>query len=139
VIISPRLINFLFIFLLFALAGTTVLFLFWKKLYSRLSARIAVLILTSGLATLIITLAFNEITRDTVAPPWMRFLQLALLILGGPVVLGLLAGRFVRRPLRQFNNAIASLEESNYTVQLRSMGVREFDEAFMGFNKLIHR
>jgi len=62
-----------------------------------------------------------------------------LIALGTPIVLGLLAARFVRRPLRQFNEAIASLEQSNYKVQLQSMGIREFDEVFMRFNNLINR
>jgi signal transduction histidine kinase len=125
--------------LLFALAGTAVLLRFQKKLYSRLSVRIVVLILLSGLVALIITLAFNEITLDVFATPWTRLFQVALLILGGPVILGLLAWHFVRRPLREFNNAVASLEQSNYKVQLQTTGIREFDEVFTKFNNLIHR
>lgn len=138
-IISPRLINYLFILLSFGLIGATVLLFFWKKLYSRLSVRIAVLILVSGLLVLIIALAFNEITRDTLTPTWLRLLQIALLILGGPAVLGWFAARFVRRPLRQFNDAIASLEQSSYKVQLQPTGIHEFDEVFTKFNSLIKR
>lgn len=132
-------ITLLLLLLPFALVGATVLFLFRKQLYSRLSARIAVLILASGAVAVIIALAFNEITRDTLTPPWLRLLQIALVILGGPVVLGLLAARFVRRPLRQFNKAMASLEQSSYKVQLRSTGIREFDEVFTKFNNLMNR
>nr|BBH85303.1 hypothetical protein KTC_00540 [Thermosporothrix sp. COM3] len=62
-----------------------------------------------------------------------------LIALGTPLVLGLLAARFIRQPLRQFKEAIASLEQSNYTVQLQSMGIREFDEVFLKFNNLINR
>jgi len=139
VIISPRFINFLFILLLLALMSSTVLFLLWKKLYSRLSARITVLILASGLITIIILLVSDGITRDTFPSPWVRLLQAVLLILGGPAALGLFAAHFVRRPLRQFNNAVASLEQSNYKVQLEPTGIHEFDEVFTKFNNLTHR
>lgn len=132
-------IDLLFILLSFALACAAVLFIFQEKLYSRLSVRITVLILASGLAALIMALAYNEITSDTISSPMERLLQLALIVIGGPVVIGLLAARFVRRPLRQFNKAVASLEQSNYKIQLHPTGIREFDEIFSKFNDLIHR
>lgn len=143
-IISPRFITLLFILLLFALATTMALFIFQKKLYSRLGARIALLILGSGLVALIMALAFNQLAFNAVGHNrfvlrWTQLLQIALLILGGPVVLGLLAWRFVRQPLRQFNNAITSLEQSNYRVALQPTGIREFDEVFTKFNNLISR
>ena len=119
--------------------GAAVLFIFQEKLYSRLSARIAVLILASGAVALIMALAYNEITRDTLSSPMERLLQIALIVIGGPVVIGLLAAHFVRRPLRQFNEAVASLEQNNYKVQLQPTGIREFDEVFTKFNDLINR
>jgi signal transduction histidine kinase len=116
-----------------------ILFLFRKELYSRLSVRITVLIFASGLVTFILALAYNEITRDTLSTALERLLQISLIVLGGPVVIGLLAAGFVRRPLREFNKAVASLEESNYKVQLQPTGIREFDEVFSEFNDLIQR
>jgi two-component system sensor histidine kinase BaeS len=121
------------------LVGIAILFFFRREIFSRLSARIAALIFTSGLVTFVLAQAFNEITSDTLSPLWLRFLQVALIVLGGPVILGLLAARFVRRPLRQFNKAIASLKQSNYKVQLQPTGIREFDEVFSEFNNLIDR
>jgi two-component system sensor histidine kinase BaeS len=132
-------INFLLILLLFALACAAVLFIFQEKLYSRLSVRITVLILASGTAALIMALAYNEIARYTLSTPTERFAQISLVVIGGPVVIGLLAARFVQRPLRQFNNAIASLEHSDLKVQLQPTGIREFDEIFSKFNDLIRR
>lgn len=132
-------INLLFTLLMFALACAAVLFIFQEKLYSRLSVRIAVLIFASGLIAIIMGLAYNEITRDTLSTPSERLLQIALIVLGSPVVIGLLAARFVRRPLRQFNEAIASLEQSNYRVHLQPTGISEFDEIFTKFNNLINR
>lgn len=126
-------------FLMFALACAAVLFIFQEKLFSRLSARIAVLIFAAGAVVLVIGMTFNEVTSDSLTPPWMRTLQIALVVLGGPVALGLLAARFVRRPLRQFNDAVASLEQNNYKVQLQPSGIHEFDEVFAKFNDLIHR
>jgi signal transduction histidine kinase len=132
-------IDLLFILLLFAFACAAALFIFQEKLYSRLSVRIAILILASGAVTLIMALAYNEITRDSLTTPSERLLQISFLVLGGPVVIGLLAARFVRRPLRQFNDAVASLEQNNYRVQLQPSGIHEFDEVFSKFNNLIDR
>ena len=123
----------------FILVGVAALFLFREELYGRLSARIAVLIFASGLVTFVLALVFNEINSDTLSPPWLRTLQVASIVLGGPILLGLLAARYVRRPLRQFNKAIASLKQSNYKVKLQPTGIREFDEVFMKFNDLINR
>lgn len=132
-------IDLLITLFLLALACVAVLFIFQQKLYSRLSVRITVLILASGLVTLIMALAYNELTRDTLTTPMERLGQITLVALGGPVVIGLIAARFVRRPLRQFNEAIASLEQSNYKIQLRPSGIHEFDEIFSKFNDLISR
>ncbi|HEU5122152.1 MAG TPA: HAMP domain-containing sensor histidine kinase [Candidatus Saccharimonadales bacterium] len=123
--------------LIIAVVVVAILGVFNTTLYNRLSTRITVLIFASGLVTLVLALAFNEITRDTLSPPWLRQLQIASIVLGGPVVLGLLAARFVQRPLRQFHNAVASLKQSNYKVKLQPTGIREFDEVFMKFNNLI--
>ena len=131
--------DLLFLLLLLAFICGAVLFIFQEKLYSRLSVRIALLILASGAVTLVMALAYNEITKDTLSTPGERLLQISLIVLGGPVVIGLLAARFVRRPLRQFNKAVASLEQNNYKVQLQSTGIHEFDEVFTKFNDLIRR
>jgi signal transduction histidine kinase len=125
--------------LIIAVVIVAILALFNSSFYNRLSTRITVLIFTSGLVTVVIALAFNEITRDTLSPPWLRNLQIASIVLGGPVVLGLLAARFVRRPLRQFNDAIASLEKNDNKVQLQPTGIHEFDEVFSKFNNLTNR
>lgn len=142
--LSPRFIILLFMLLIFALAATAALFTFNKKLYSRLSARILMLVLASGLVTLIVVVAFNQLAFDQIVHNylvlrWTQLLQLLLLLLVGPLMLGLLAARFVRRPLREFNDAVASLEQNDYKVQLRPTGISEFDEVFMKFNNLTDR
>ncbi|EFH87947.1 sensor histidine kinase [Ktedonobacter racemifer] len=122
-----------------------ILGIFKRSPYNRLSTRIAALILASGPITLILIPVSNVLIGRVLLNAFTTkgsFAALAiyvLIALGTPLVLGVLAARFVRRPLRQFNNAIASLEQSNYKVQLRSMGIREFDEVFTRFNNLIHR
>lgn len=125
--------------LVIAVVVMAILALFNGKIYNRLSTRITVLIFASGLVTLVIALVFNELTQDTLSPPWLRQLQIALIVLGGPIALGFLAARFVRRPLRQFNKAVSSMESNNYKVQLEPTGIREFDEVFTEFNSLIDR
>lgn len=125
-----------------------ILGIFKWSLFNRLSTRIAALILASGPITLILFPVSNEFLirvsdelpiHGTGLYPLAALAVYVLIALSTPIVLGLFAGRFVRRPLRQFNNAIASLEQSNYKVQPQSIGIREFDEAFMRFNNLIHR
>jgi two-component system, OmpR family, sensor histidine kinase BaeS len=122
-----------------------ILGIFQRSLFNRLSTRIAALILASGPITLILIPVSNELIDRALMNAFTTKGSLAalaiyvLIALGTPLVLGLLAARFVRRPLRQFKEAIASLEQSNYKVQLQSMGIREFDEVFMRFNNLIHR
>ena len=122
-----------------------ILGIFKRNPYNRLSTRIAALILASGPITLILIPVSNVLIGRALLNAFTTkgsFAALAiyvLIALGTPLVLGLLAARFVRRPLRQFNNAIASLEENNYKVQLRSTGIHEFDEVFTKFNNLMHR
>lgn len=116
-----------------------VLLALQKPLFSRLSIRIAVLILASGPVAVLILLALQTVLGGARLPWWLHLCEVLLIILGGPVVLGLLAARFVRRPLAQFKQALAALEQSNYTVQLHSTGIREFDEVFARFNDLTKR
>jgi two-component system, OmpR family, sensor histidine kinase BaeS len=138
----------LYIFTLAVIVAVIVMIIlgiFKQSLFNRLSTRIAALILASGPITLILIPVSNELIRRTLLNAVLTkgaFAALTiyvLIALGTPLLLGLLAARFVRRPLRQFNEVIASLEQSNYKVQLQSMGIREFDEVFLRFNNLIHR
>lgn len=131
-------ILFLYIFL-FAVILMGALFALQRPLFSRLSMRIAVLILASGPVAVLILLILQAGMKNMPVPPWLRLLQVFLILIGGPVVLGLLAARFVRRPLAQFKQALTALEQSNYTVQLRSTGIREFDEVFFLFNEVTKR
>lgn len=113
-----------------------------KSFRSRLSVRITVIILTAGPLLLFVFAAFNAIYYGSLhepAPFWSRFFQLLLVVLGGPLFLGLLTARYVTKPLIQFNKAIALLKESNYQVELQKTGLREFDKVFGEFNDLIRR
>jgi len=115
----------LYVFTIAAIVAVIVmaiLGIFKSSLFNRLSTRIAVLILASGPITLILIPVSNELIRRALMNAFTTKGSLAalavyvLIALGTPIVLGLLAARFVRRPLRQFNEAIASLEQSNYKV-----------------------
>jgi len=131
--------SFLVLMLMFAMA---IAISMHRSFRSRLSVRIAVIILTVGPLMLFGFLGFNAIYYGSLhepAPFFSRLLQVPLLILGGPLLLGLLAARYITKPLAQFNQAIASLKESNYQVELQPTGVREFDKVFGEFNDLIQR
>lgn len=103
---------------------------------SRLGIRIALIIMTVGPLLLIEFVGFNVLVH---APWWARLLQMLIIIIGGPLFLGLLASRYVTGPLNQFNTAISSLTDSNYHVELKRSGIREFDKVFIQFNELTKR
>ena len=130
--------EYLYIFIV-AVIIVAILGIFIGNLYKRLSTRIIALIFVSGPIAVIITRVLNDLFIGVRLPIYFHLLVTVLIVLGGPVILGLLAAGFIRRPLRQFNKAMASLEQSNYKVQLRSTGIREFDEVFTKFNNLINR
>ncbi|HUB93501.1 MAG TPA: HAMP domain-containing sensor histidine kinase [Verrucomicrobiae bacterium] len=125
----------------FTIAAVVILILgtFGSNVYNRLSTRITALIFASGPIALIIFVALNTLIRGTRIPPMLRLVEILMIILSGPIVLGLLAARFVRRPLNLFSKAIASLEQNNYRIQLQPTGIREFDEVFKEFNNLTER
>lgn len=129
---------YLYIFVV-AIVILAIFGLFIPSLYKRLSTRIIALIFLSGPATVIITRVLNDLFLGVRLSIRFHLLVTVLIVLGGPVVLGLLAALFVRRPLRQFDETIDAVEQSNYKVQLRSTGIHEFDEVFAKFNNLIQR
>jgi signal transduction histidine kinase len=114
--------------------------IFKSSLLKQLSTRITALILASGPITLFLIAASNHFSREVGVRNHQATLALYVLIaLVVPIVLGLLAARFIRRPLRQFNKTVASLKHSNYETQLQPTGVIDFDETFSEFNGLIQR
>ena len=113
---------------------------FKGSLLRQLSTRITVLILLSGPITLVLIPVSNKFILGVGVHDVAVALTVYMLIaLGTPLLLGLLAARFVRRPLRQFNDTVLSLKQNNYKVQVRPTGIIEFDEVFSEFNDLIQR
>lgn len=135
--ISLRFYVIIFIITILLLA---FLVIFKSSLFKELSTRITVLILLSGPISLILITVTNEIilVRGQQEPK-AAFPVYVIIELGTPIILGLIAAHFVRRPLRQFNETIVALEQSNYKIQLPSTDIREFDEVFTKFNNLINR
>jgi two-component system, OmpR family, sensor histidine kinase BaeS len=128
------------IVMLILVGGGAVSLSFHHVLRTRLSLRIAALILTAGPVALIVLAALNTVMNGSIhAHWWSRLLQVLLIIFGGPLLLGLLAARFVTKPMRRFNEAITSLKESNYQIEMQLTGIREFDTVFTEFNDLIGR
>ncbi len=132
-------------FYILAIVGVALAILaaFNRSLFNRLSVRIAVLILLSGPITfLLYPFAIRVLIHiGLVGPPdsFSALTTYALITLGVPAVLGLVAALYVRRPLRKFSEAIASLGQNDYKVQLRPTGIQEFDKVFTKFNDLIAR
>lgn len=130
--------QYLYIFAI-AAAMLAILGIFVGNLYKRLSIRIIALIFVSGPITVIITRFLNDFFLGVQLSLSFHLAETVLIVLGGPVVLGLLAALFVRRPLHQFDEAMDSLKQSNYKVQLKRTGIQEFDEVFIKFNSLINQ
>ena len=139
--ISPGLLSLHLYLYIFGAAAIimAILGIFITNLYNRLSTRIAILILASGPIAIIITRLLNDLFLGIRLPLSFQLLETALIVLASPAILGLLTAGFIRRPLRQFNKAMTSLEQSNYKVQIKPTGIHEFDEVFTKFNDLIHR
>ena len=139
--ISPGLLSLHLYLYIFAIAAVIAAFLgiFINDLYKRLSTRIIALILVSGPIVIVITRALNDLFLGVKLPIHFHLLETVLIVLGGPVVLGLLATGLIRRPLRQFNDAVKSLQQSNYKVRLQPTGIHEFDKVFTEFNNLMNR
>jgi len=130
--------QYFYIFIV-ALVILGVLGIFIGDLYKRLSVRTIALIFVSGPITVIITRILNDLFIGARPAVHFHLLAVIFIVLSGPVILGLLAALLVRKPLRQFDGAIDSLEQSNYRVQLQPTGIYEFDEIFTKFNDLIKR
>ena len=113
---------------------------FKSRLFKQLSTRIIVLILISGPITLVLIPASNKLIQVAGVHDVLVALTIYVLIaLGTPLLLGLLAARYIRRPLRQFNDTVLSMKQNNYKVQVQPTGINEFDEVFSEFNDLIER
>jgi len=115
---------------------------FHRSLRSRLSVRIAAVILLAGPIALVAFMGLSLFLSESFHSPvpwWSKIAQVLVIIVGGPLILGLLAARYVTKPLRRFNRAIASLKQNDYKVELQPTGIRELDVVFMEFNDLINR
>lgn len=135
-LLSPFLLIGVLVIVAIAMA---IVGIFKRDVYNRLSTRIFLLIFASWPLAFLISLVLNEFLYNVELPLRWRLLQQAFILTSGPILLGWLAARLVRRPLRQFNEAMSSLEQSSYRVQLEPTHIREFDEVFTKFNNLIQR
>lgn len=142
-IVSPLFALGLALAVAIILAAAIVLLLRrYKNVRQRLGIRIALLILLTGPAVFFALIFLNAVYSSTIgqpAPLWTHLIQLALIVLGTPLLLGLLAARYVTRPLSEFTRAIASIKDNDYRLRLQKSGVYEFDRVFVEFNELFER
>lgn len=108
-----------------------------KRLFRRLSVRIALLIVVVGptlfIGALIITAFYVRSGRTHFPLVLLELPTLAILI---PLILGILAARLVSEPLRNLAAVIASLRQNNYQAKLGSSDVQEFDAVIAEVNEL---
>jgi signal transduction histidine kinase len=111
-------------------------------MFRRLSLRIALLIVIGIPLNFFLFMNINYVAVRFLAVPESGlafYVQVALLIVSTPLIVGLLATRYVTRPLRNFVAAIQAVPGANYQTRLAPSGVREFDEVFAAFNALTQR
>lgn len=53
--------------------------------------------------------------------------------------IGFLSSRYVIKPLKRLNSNISKLRESDYSIEIKKTGVREFDTVVNELNKLSHK
>lgn len=111
-------------------------------MFRRLSLRIALLIVLGIPLNFFLFMNINYLAVHFLAVPESGlafYVQVGLLIISTPLVVGLLAARYVTRPLRNFVAAIQAVQQTNYQTRLVPSGVREFDQVFAAFNALTQR
>lgn len=109
---------------------------------SRLSLRIALLIVIVIPLNFFVFINLNYLAVNLLRvpdSPLANFVQIALLIVSTPLLLGMLAARFVTRPLQRFVAAIDAVQQSRAHTPIPPSGVREFDHVFAAFNGLTSR
>ena len=117
------------------------------KVHKSLVTRITILAITTGFVVFCGLVAIAYLLRITTGPltstPWLQPALLAgsvlAIVLGIPLLIGWLSSRLIASPLKAFNAAIASLQTSDYKVQLPTAGITEFDKVFASFNTLTKR
>ena len=71
--------------------------------------------------------------------PLANFVQVGLLVASTPLLLGVLASRYVTRPLKRFVAAIDAVQHNRTHIPITPSGIREFDHVFAAFNGLTMR
>ncbi len=111
-------------------------------MFRHLSLRIALLILIGIPFNFFLFTNINYVAVRFLGLPesgFVSFVQIGLLIVSTPLIIGLLATRYVTRPLKNFVAAIEAVQHTNYRARLEPSGVREFDQVFAAFNALTQR
>lgn len=108
----------------------------------RLSLRIALLIVIVIPLNFFVFININYLAVNMLRvpdSPLANFVQVALLLVSTPLLLGVLAARFVTRPLQRFVAAINAVEHRRVHTPIPPSGIREFDHVFAAFNDLTSR
>lgn len=108
----------------------------------RLSVRIALLILIGAPLNFFLFINIDYAVVHWLGVPESRltmFVEVGLLIVSTPLFIGLLATRYVTRPLERFVTAIEKVQHSTIPTELKPSGMREFDKVFAAFNALTQR
>jgi signal transduction histidine kinase len=106
----------------------------------RLSVRIALLIIVLGPTLFIGAIIVTTFYIQAGHPRYpLIFIELPLLALLIPLILGILAARLVSEPLRNLAAVLASLRQSNYQTKLAPSDVQEFDRVIAEVNELSAR
>lgn len=108
----------------------------------RLSLRIALLMVIIVPLNFFVFININYLAVTVFGVPdtlLANLVQVGLLIVSTPLLLGVLAARYVTRPLRNFVAAIDAVQNTPTHAALMPSGIHEFDQVFTAFNGLTAR
>ncbi len=108
----------------------------------RLSLRIALLMVIVVPLNFFVFININYLVVRVLGVPdtlLANVVQIGLLVISTPLLLGIFAARYVTRPLRNFVAAINAVQHDRAHAPLAPAGIQEFDQVFAAFNSLTAR
>lgn len=107
-------------------------------MHKRLAVRLAALIVIVGPVTFVVIMNGIYLAGLLLGESQLQngFWVIVALI-ATPLTVGVAAAGYLNRRLRQFVKAIAALQGSNYRVEVKPSGIREFDDIALQFNKMV--
>lgn len=107
-------------------------------MHKRLAVRLAVLIVIVGPVSFVVIMNGIYMAGLLMGEPQLQNSSWVIVaLIATPLTVGVVTAGYLNRRLRQFVKAISALQSSNYRVEVKSSGIREFDDIAFQFNKMV--